>query len=78
MNLSARGRQVIRESTARAVREAIRGGEDAVALAGRLHVTRATIARWQSGRFYPSFTVAQRIAPLLGVDPETGQKRGAA
>lgn len=71
--LSARGRQVVREAVARAIRARVRGGVTVADEAARYGVTTATVERWVSGDGYPSFTAARRIAPLVGVDPETGK-----
>ena len=77
--LSARGRHVIRVAVARAVRDLSRCGETTAALAERFGLTPQAVARWIRGDGYPAFTIAQRLAPLVGVDPETGvRKVGAA
>lgn len=71
--LSARGRQVIRESVARAVKAVVRAGARVEDLATKYDLSAGTVRRWVEGDGYPSFTVARRIAPLVGVDPETGR-----
>lgn len=71
--LSARGRHVVRDAVARAIRTRVRAGATIAAEAARYGVTTATVARWVAGDGYPSFTAAVRIAPLVGVDPETGR-----
>lgn len=71
--LSARARHVVREAVARAIRARVRRGETVAAEAARYGVTTATIERWVRGDGYPSFTAAVRIAPLVGIDRETGR-----
>jgi len=65
----------VRVAVAKAVRAVVRGGEAPAALAARLNVTTNTVTRWVSGEGYPSFTQAKRIAPLVGVDAATGERK---
>lgn len=76
--LTARGRQRLREAVARAIRDRIRAGVDEAAEAKRHGVTVKTIRRWVDGDGFPSFTAAVRIAPSVGVDPDTGERRAGA
>lgn len=76
--ISPRGRYVIRAAVAAAIREAVRGGASVESLAARLGVTSKSVGNWASGGYHPSFVQAVRIAPLVGVDPETGKRESAA
>lgn len=72
--LSAHGKQSVREAVAKAVRRLVRGNAAKRAeLAGRLGVTVCTVARWADGLGFPSYTMAVRIAPMVGIDPATGR-----
>lgn len=78
MTLSPRGRMRVREGVANAVKRAHRGGASLDELARRFGVTSKQVGRWASGACWPSLTVAQRIARLVGVDPESGERRKAS
>lgn len=72
--MSARGRQVVREAVANAIKRLVRSGTETVpALADRLGKTKATIQRWADGDGYPAYTAAVLIAPQVGIDPMTGR-----
>lgn len=38
-----------------------------------LTVTANAIRQWDTGRVLPSFNMARRIAPILGLNPDTGE-----
>lgn len=71
--LSARGRQIVCAAVAGAVRRLRRSGIGESELADRFGVTAGTIRRWTLGEGFPSFTQAVRLAPLVGIDAETGR-----
>lgn len=42
-------------------------------VADLLGVSPAAVKAWESGRVMPSFNMARRLAPLLGLNPDTGE-----
>ena len=72
--LSPNGKMEVR----RAVRAAVAKAADAegcATVAARLGVTRQSVMSWQQNRCWPSFPMAARLCPMLGIDPETGRSK---
>lgn len=72
--MSPHGRVVVQRSVAAACRRIVRTkSETPAALAARIGVAKGTVDRWVSDLGWPNFIAAQRIAPLVGIDPATGK-----
>ena len=74
--LPPRIRAKVCEAVAWAVRDAALKSTtaDLPALALRLNVSLSSVKRWRDIKGWPNYETARRLAPLFGVDPETGRK----